>query len=217
MCVAAIVLGAAIALIFPRQETRAAGQARADGRAARSGAAASRRRQAGPGQKTVVVLTGFERALQTDPSAADYDPVLLSSVYDMRPTALFSAEPRDEGFAIPRERALRNQVSSDLAAHFPDARVDKVVCHTSSCQITVQVPSGSLTGVYRYIQQPTMGGTQNIAARKVAGAADETAIVMTVLFSRAHRDHAVYGDWYKKHRAETIAALKEVGWLVPDE
>ncbi len=212
-----IVMGVGLALVFPGQappEMRSHRELSATGREL---GRLNRRLAGDAGGAPIVIRTGRQRALQTDPTAPDYDPIVLNNVYENAPTTLFAAEPRSSEFAGPREDFLRRRVAKDLVVHFPDARVDKVECHTSICQVTVRAASESWEKVYQYVQQPRLGTTVQMASDRVEGAPDEMSIRMTILFSRVHRDHDTYLSWYRKQRAEAIVALRRLEWLAPDD
>jgi hypothetical protein len=151
--------------------------------------------------------------VQYDTHADDYDPSVLAAI-GMSVHEVFELEERNRAWAVPREGFISKQMEKDLLEHFPDAKLESVECHTSSCEITVTAPESQRSDVFRYIQQPPLGSTMSPEIGELE-ADGRRRMSMTVLMSPEMRDHATYEQWYAGRRAEILPALRDMGRLVP--
>lgn len=160
--------------------------------------------------------TGADGAIETRPEQPDYDPLVLSTVFERAPAEIHAEEPVVEEFARRRTRFLTETLRADLAEHFSDARVAAVDCRASSCKIEVIAPLADGRAIYDYVQLPPLADEQQPTLHLDQDEGRAT-VSMTVLFSAQNRDHDAYERGYSVRRAELIRELGELGVLVPSE
>jgi hypothetical protein len=139
----------------------------------------------------------------TDPTSKDYDPMTLVRAMHLTPVEIMNKEPRDSAFAGPREVALRNRITERLRKRLAfDAKVD-VDCRTSSCEITLQSTAGAgdLNAAVQALDLENLANAMQLGPMERHGDSQTRGTSITMLYSAALRDHAVYDQQLRRHEA----------------
>jgi hypothetical protein len=80
-------------------------------------------------------------SIVTDPLDPAYDAKALTVARS--PGQVFDREPRDPAWAVPMERAFREEISRDIGDLVPGTRLTEVTCRKSSCQVVLEGPEKS--------------------------------------------------------------------------
>lgn len=162
------------------------------------------------GTSSAPIVATTKKAVEQNPLSPEYDPVLVSAVYERHVRELYEDEPRTEPFASEREAFLQSIVGADLEKYFPAAGVAGVECRTSSCVIRLEVPASQWKNFHQFIQHPSLGEAINPGHRKTSDP-EVDEVSLAVLFTKDQRVQSTYEAWYRKTREEQLPALRELG------
>jgi hypothetical protein len=149
--------------------------------------------------------------VEEDPTAPDYNPVMLARLLERPSREVFAAEPRDDAWAADFEAALWSLVDADLAEDVPQASVEAIECRTSSCRVVVSAPASELDLASSYVQSfVPVGQRVSVASGDVADGRGE--LVFHGLLPPELRDPEHFSDWqreYRKSREDALARFRE--------
>lgn len=128
-----LVLGIGAGMVWPQRSPTTSEPSRL------AGTEASPDGRIGPPASRGPRVSVERRALVTTPGAPGYDPVRLIQFSGSDSDELFEFEPRDEAFAVARERDLSAAINDALEALSLTESVHeaKVECHTAMCRVTL--------------------------------------------------------------------------------
>jgi hypothetical protein len=146
----------------------------------------------------------------TDPTSADYDPTTIVRTMQMMPSEILKKEPRNPAFAGPREIALRDRIVERLRKRVPFETKVGTKCYTSSCELTVQGASNvnEMNVALEALELSRLADSAEIGSWKDPDDPRLRELRITLLYSAALRDHAVYDQWLRQHEAHDGPAHK---------
>jgi len=146
----------------------------------------------------------------TDPTAKDYDPVMLNRVMNIPPSELMNKEPRDAAFATLREQSLRDRITERLRKRITyDAKVG-VECHTSSCEVTIENGKigDDLNSALQAIDLSRLSEAVEVGPMTRQGVSRQRGMSIIMLFSADMRDPAAYDRVLRQHEAHDEQLFK---------
>jgi hypothetical protein len=140
--------------------------------------------------------------VQTDPTAADYDPVAVRRVLQTPARQIFEAEPRLPAWAGPMETTILEGATADVTAKVPAAKVTSVECRTATCAIQVSTPPDQADATFAALQTTVWGDRCN--PRFGVDDVDGRVIhEMTCMIGPKNRDHDKFVQEIQRRREKT--------------
>jgi hypothetical protein len=162
------------------------------------------------------VAVGLREAsswVQADPSAADYDPVMLHEQRSEGPDGLgdlHALEPRNPAWAPAMESTLGRVLGSELAARAERSSVLELDCRTLTCSLMLETPSDVASGqgsaAMLALQAPAIAD-----AIVFAPTLRPNAVRVYLAFRPRARSVTAWQAWYRKQHSDLLTRLRSAG------
>ena len=147
------------------------------------------------------------KAVQTDPTAPDYDFGKLIEITDGDVVGIHEAEPKDPRWSGPMEDRVRAGLERDLERSGLRARVRELDCRTATCRLTLEADSdydmkaaASLAQAFRRGYYVSLGATP---------AGVDHGVTMYFGFERKSRDLQKNDRYYAMARRVKLQVMRE--------
>jgi hypothetical protein len=142
-----------------------------------------------------------------DPRSKKYDAVVAARILSLTSAELWEREPRDEVFAVPRERFFQGRFVEILRPLVPSAALESVECRRGTCLLALSAATeeaGQLDAALGFIP---IG--DRFVTESSEGESGRTQVLVHVSVTREHMDHATFGAWFETWWSERWRLARE--------